>query len=285
MASLLKLREQRIPPGRDDKVLADWNGLMIAALARASAVFDEPNWLTLAEKAFAFITTTMQQDDRLAHSFRDGRTLDLGFVEDYAAMADGALALFQATQQQVYLDQVVAWVQTLDEHHGDAEQGGYFQTPGGANDVLIRPKTAEDGPAPSGNGQLVSVLARLADLSGENRYRDRANDVIRCFAGDTRKNPLSHTSLLSGLTMLAYPIQIVLVHGPGSEGDNWLQAALAAAPPGATVLKITPDTSLPADHPAQGKGQIGGRPTAYVCEGMTCRPPITDQRMLIQSFR
>jgi len=287
VARLLAVRAKRVRPGRDDKVLADWNGLMIAALVRASAVFDQPDWLQLAEDAFAFITTNMQTGHRLAHSFRDGRTLDLGFVEDYAAMADAALALFQATQQQPFLDQAMAWVQELEAHHGDKEQGGYFQTPTGADDVLVRPKTAQDGPTPSGNGQMVGVLARLADLTGDSSYRDRADALIRCFAGDTRKNPLSHTTLLSGLTMLAHPVQIVLINAPATAGpdheagaDDWLQMALKTAPPGATVLRVAHNTPLPPGHPAHGKGQIDGQPTAYICEGMTCRPPITEKRAL-----
>ncbi|MDH3663998.1 MAG: thioredoxin domain-containing protein, partial [Alphaproteobacteria bacterium] len=210
-ARLLTLRAERVAPGRDDKVLADWNGLMIAALARASAIFEEPAWLGLAETAFRFVTDRMQTGDRLAHSFRDGRVMDLGFVEDYAAMADAALALFQNTQRRRLLDQAIRWVQELNAHHWDDAEGGYFQSPDTAGDVLVRPKTAQDGPAPSGNGQMVSVLARLADLTGDAGYRERADALIRCFAGDVRKNPLSHTALLTGLTMLVRPSQIVFV--------------------------------------------------------------------------
>ncbi|MGI9505067.1 MAG: thioredoxin domain-containing protein, partial [Geminicoccaceae bacterium] len=114
---LLQVRKKRVPPGRDDKVLADWNGLMISALARASAVFEQPAWLGLAKAAFTFITDTMQRENRLAHSYRDGRTLDLGFVEDYSAMADAALALFQHTQDREYLEQAIRWVRELDATH------------------------------------------------------------------------------------------------------------------------------------------------------------------------
>ncbi|MEZ5933713.1 MAG: thioredoxin domain-containing protein [Alphaproteobacteria bacterium] len=277
---LLQVRKNRVPPGRDDKVLADWNGLMIAALARAGAIFDEPTWLTLAENAFAFIVTGMQQDGRLAHSFRDGRTLDLGFVEDYAAMADAALALLQHTQNRAYLDQAVRWVETLDADHWDGAGGGYFQTPTGADDVLVRPKTAQDGPSPSGNGQIASVLARLADLTGEPHYRERADTLIRSFAGDARKNPLAHTTLLTAISQRAHPLQIVIVSGT-PDGADLLQAALRYAPPGATVLAVGPDEQLPAAHPAHGKGQIDGKPTAYVCQGMACRLPVTDREALV----
>ncbi|MGI9420868.1 MAG: thioredoxin domain-containing protein [Geminicoccaceae bacterium] len=281
-ARLLEVRAGRVAPGRDDKVLADWNGLMIAALARASAIFEEPAWLDLAKTAFSFVTKTMQDDDRLAHSYRDGRTLDLGFVEDYAAMADAALALFQHTQEQRFLDQAASWVRELDASHWDEADGGYFQTPAGTGDLLVRPKIAQDGPAPSGNGQMVAVLVRLADLTGEERYRERADALIRTFAGDVRKNPLGHTALLTGLTMLDRSIQIVLVVEPGapgsgaSDGDGLLKAALAMAPSGATVQVVSPNESLAPGHPAHGKGQIDGKSTAYICEGRTCRLPIID---------
>ncbi|MGI9486051.1 MAG: thioredoxin domain-containing protein [Geminicoccaceae bacterium] len=275
VARLLEVRERRVRPGRDDKVLADWNGLMIAALARASAVFEKPAWLGLAEVAFMFVMKKMQDGNRLAHSFREGRTLDLGFVEDYAAMADAALALFQHTQKRCFLDQAIGWVQELDATHWDEANGGYFQTPSGTDDVLVRPKTAQDGPAPSGNGQLVGVLARLADLTGERHYRDRADALIRTFAGDVRKNPLGHTALLSGLAMLDHPIQVILMSGT-PDGVDLLQAALAAAPPGATVQTAGSDAVLPTEHPAHGKVQVDGKPTAYICEGRTCRLPITD---------
>ncbi len=282
---LLNIRESRIPPGRDDKVLADWNGLMIAALARASAIFAEPAWLGLARDAFTFITEGMQDGSRLAHSFREGRTLDLAFVEDYAAMADAALALFQHTQERPFLDQAIAWVQELDDHHLDQEQGGYYQTSAATSDVLVRPKTAQDGPAPAGNGQMVSVLARLADLTGETRYRDRADALISTFSGDVRKNPLSHTALLSGLAMLEHPIQIVLAGAPTPSFDELFQAALRSAPPGAVIQVITPNATLPPAHPASGKGEVDGKPAAYICEGRSCRLPITDADILRAALR
>ncbi len=280
---LLAIREQRVPPGRDDKVLADWNGLMIAALARASAVFDRPDWLHLAENAYQFVIDQMQTGDRLAHSYRDGRTLDLGFVEDYAAMADAALSLYQQTQREDYLERAEAWVGILNEDHWDAQAGGYFQPPSSATDLLVRPKTAQDGPAPSGNGQLASVLSRLADLTGDHAYRTRAEALLAAFAGDVKKNPLGHTALLSGLTMLASPQQIVIVtQATPPASDDLFRAAVAKVPPGATVIAIGPNTQLPADHPAHGKGQIDGQSTAYICEGMICQLPVTDVEGLMK---
>ncbi|MGH6912348.1 MAG: thioredoxin domain-containing protein, partial [Geminicoccales bacterium] len=282
---LLEARQQRIPPGRDDKVLADWNGLMITALAKASAVFEQPDWLQRAERAFDFVTSHMLRGDRLAHSWRAGRTLDLAFLEDYAQMAAAALALFEHTGKAAYRERAEAWLRHLDRDYPDADQGGYFQVPASASDVLVRPKNAQDGPLPCGNGTLVSVFARLFCLTGDDRYRLRAERQIAAFSGEATRNPLGHASLLSGAMLLERPVQIVLVGAPTSDGLATLRrAALAAPAPDAVVLSIAPDVALPRDHPAFGKGQVEGRATAYVCPGQTCRAPVVDPADLAASL-
>jgi uncharacterized protein YyaL (SSP411 family) len=282
---LLAVRAQRVPPGRDDKVLADWNGSIIAALAKAGAVFDEPVWLRRAERAFAFVVERMQQGGRLAHSWRAGRTLDLAFVEDYAQMAAAALTLFEHTGQKAYREQAEAWVAVLDEYYLDREHGGYFQAPGTASDLVVRPKNAQDGPLPSGNGLLVSVFARMFYLTGDPAHRRRAERQIAAFSGEAARNPLGHAALLSGAMLLERPVQVVLIGEPGSADLAALRrAALAAPVPEAVVLQVAPDATLPADHPAFGKGQLDGRATAYVCPGQTCLAPAVDPVELAASL-
>jgi uncharacterized protein YyaL (SSP411 family) len=274
---LLAVRAARVPPGRDDKVLADWNGPMIAALAKAGAVFDEPGWLQRAERAFAFVIHNMQHGDRLAHSWRDGRTLDLAFLEDYAQMAAAALTLFEHTGKQPYREQAEAWMKVLDEDYLDPERGGYFQAPASASDLVVRPKNAQDGPLPSGNGLLVGVLARLHYLTGDPAWRERAERQIAAFSGEAANNPLGHAAMLSGAMLLEHPVQVVLAGEPASPGLAALRrTALAAALPEAVVLQIAPGTALPAGHPAFGKGPLDGRATAYVCPGQTCLAPAVE---------
>lgn len=282
---LMEVRDKRVRPGRDDKVLADWNGLMIASLAKASAVFAEPSWLDLAKGAFAFIQKEMQEGDRLAHSWRDGRKLDLGFLDDYASMADAALALYQQTGETAYRDQAIAWVEHLDIHYRDDERGGYFQTSDHATDLLVRPKNAHDGPTPAGNGLMTTVLARLYNLTGDIRFRDRADELIRVFAGESEQNPILHATLLSSQAMMEKPVQIVLAGDP--EDPRLLELkrlALASPFPGATLQILGPDEALPAGHPAAGKGPVDGKPAVYLCEGQTCRLPITDPDQLVQQI-
>jgi hypothetical protein len=274
---LLAARSERVPPGRDDKVLADWNGLMIAALAGASAVFDRPDWLERARRAFAFVTTQMMTDDRLAHSWRAGRMLDLAFLEDYANMASAALALFERTAERGYLHHAERWTLRLDADYLDRANGGYFQVPEDATDVLVRAKNAQDGPTPAGNGTLLAVLARLHLLTGERRYQERAEQLLAAFSGEAARNPAVHAALLSGTFLLDQPIQIVVIGAPADPACQALRRVALTAPlPAAVILTLPPGEALPAGHPAAGKAQIDGRATAYVCPGQTCRLPVTD---------
>jgi uncharacterized protein YyaL (SSP411 family) len=276
-AILLEARAGRPPPGRDDKVLADWNGLMIAALARASAVFGRADWLERAARAFAFMTREMTSADRLAHSWRAGRSLELAFLDDYAFMAAAALALFESTAGNEYLRQAERWIDRLDADYLDHDQGGYYQVSASATDVLVRTKSAQDGPTPAGNGTLLSVLGRLFCLTGQRRYRDRAEQILRAFSGEALRNPTVHASLLSGTLMLERPVQIVVIGDPAEPACAALRrVALAAALSAGAVLSLAPEQDLPDGHPAIGKGQLGSRATAYVCPGQTCRLPITD---------
>jgi uncharacterized protein YyaL (SSP411 family) len=282
---LLAARRERVPPGRDDKVLADWNGLMIAALARASAVFDRPDWLARARRAFAFVTTRMMADDRLAHSWRAGRTLDLAFLEDYANLASAALALFERTAERGYLDQAERWLLRLDADYLDRGAGGYFQVPEDASDVLVRAKNAQDGPTPAGNGTLLAVLARLHLMTGERRYRERAEQLLATFSGEATRHPAVHAALLSGTHLLDAAVQIVVIGAPAEPACAALRRVALAAPlPAAVVLSLPPGQALPAGHPAAGKAQLDGRPTAYVCPGQTCRLPVTDPDALADAL-
>jgi uncharacterized protein YyaL (SSP411 family) len=273
---LLAARAQRVPPARDDKVLADWNGLTIAALARASAVFRRPDWLRRATAAFDCVCRNMADGDRLAHSWRGRRRLDLAFLDDYAQMAAAALSLFEHTADVGYLDRAEAWIGRVEADFRDPA-GGYFQVSAEADDVLVRPKNAQDGPTPAANGTLVSVLARLQVLTGKDLYRTRAEELVEVFSGEARRNPAVHSALLCGYTLLARPVQVVLI---GAADDPRLAAlrgvALGAAAPGLIVSTMAPGAVLPDDHPAARKDALGGRATAYVCPGQTCLPPITD---------
>ena len=274
---LLALRAGRVRPGWDDKVLADWNGLAIGAMANASAVFGEPAWLAAAETAYRFVAETMQADGRLFHSHRDGRTKHSATLDDYAAMARAALVLHEVTGDSDCLARARGWVDALDAHYWDADGGGYFLTADDAEALIVRTKSADDDATPSGNGLAAEVLARLWLVTGETRYRDRAEAAIAAFSGQINRNFFPLATLMNASELLQQGAQIVIAGEPGADDTRALHAAAIRAPAVArAVTAVPPGTELPATHPAHGKGPVEGRAAAYVCVGQTCSRPVTD---------
>jgi uncharacterized protein YyaL (SSP411 family) len=284
-ALLLAARRQRIPPALDDKILADWNGLAIAALTRAAAAFGRTDWHTAAEAAFSFVRHFMQIDDgrevRLRHTWRAGEARHTATLDDYAQMARAALLLYETTGDTELIAQARRWVATLDRHYWDNGGGGYFFTAGDADDVISRTKNAHDNATPSGNGTMVEVLARLFYHTGEAQYRDRAEALVAAFAGEAVKNAFPYTTLLLGADLLAHPVQLVVIGARDAAAtDALLRTAAVAATPNLIRALVAPDAALPATHPAAGKGQLDGVPTAYVCVGPTCSLPLTEPEAL-----
>ena len=278
---LFAARERRVKPGWDDKVLADWNGLMIAALAEAAAVFAEAPWLAAAERAFAFVCHEMSRDGRLCHSFRAGQLKHKGGLDDYALMIRAALALNEATGDAAYLAQAEAWAATLERHFRDKEEGGYFATADDVDNVIVRAKSANDNATPAGNGVIVEALARLYYLTAKPVYRERAEATLRAFAGQLEGNVFPLATLLNAADFLAHAVQVVLIgRCEDAELEALRQAAYGTAQPNRLLQTIAPDERLAEGHPAHGKTQAGGVATAYVCTGMTCSLPITSTAAL-----
>ena len=210
-AVLLAARNRRIRPGRDDKVLADWNGMTIAALAHAGLTFDRTDWLEMARTAFAVVQGRMGlPDDRLAHSLCQARPSAVGFIDDLAHMARAALALYQATGDETYLDQARRWTDAADRHHWDEDQGGYFHSAGHAEDVIVRTKPVHDAAVPSANGTMVQVLAHLAQITDSQAYARRAEATLAAFAGQFNEHFANMPALLTGFDLLAAPLLITL---------------------------------------------------------------------------
>jgi uncharacterized protein len=279
--TLWRHRETRIKPGWDDKVLADWNGLMIAALVRAALAFDNPAWLAAAAGTFAFVSSRMTRGGRIFHSYRAGQLKHIGSLDDHANMIDAALMLHEASAEAGYLILAESWVEILDRHYWDASGGGYFFTADDVADVILRTKSASDNATPSGNGTMAASLARLYYLTGKEKYRERAHAIVRAFSGQLESNVFSLPTLLNAAAFLAHPLQIVLAGTPGDLGFEELRrAAYSTSQPNRIVQIVPPGTALPAGHPARGKGPDGGKPTAYVCTGMTCSLPIISARGL-----
>jgi len=285
-AKLLALRDDRIRPGWDDKVLADWNGLMIAAMAGAGATFGEPAWIDAARLAFDFVANTMQKDGRLFHAWRSGKLNHAATLDDYAGMIRAALALHEVTGDGFCLDRAKEWADVLDAHYWDEDGSGYFFTADDAEALIVRTKSAEDNATPAGNAVMAQNLARLWFLTGETRYRDRAAKTVAAFSGALERNFFPFTSLMNAAELMQCAQQIVIVGKRGdADTDALLDAVFKADTPNRVLSVVAPDAALPENHPALGKGQTDGRATAYVCIGVTCSLPHTDPASLQTALR
>ncbi|MDX2143708.1 MAG: thioredoxin domain-containing protein [Rhodospirillaceae bacterium] len=286
---LLAMRAMRVRPGRDDKVLADWNGLAIEALVRAGLAFDRKDWIDLAARAFKAVCDTMLWRDeagrgRLGHSFCAGRLQHIDVLDDYAHMANAALALHGATFADSYLVQARSWVELARDLFWD-EAGGYFYTPTDRTDLIVRTKTVQDGAQPSGNGAMVLALARLHALTGEEGFGRRAEMVCQIFGAESMKSFPHAATLLNGVDLLSAPVAVVIAGDPTAADTLALLKAVHGVSEPNLVLAMTDDARpLPATHPAHGKARVSGKATAYVCRGPVCSAPMTDAMELATSL-
>jgi hypothetical protein len=281
-ATLLRLREGRVRPNRDDKVLADWNGLMIAALARAGIVFGHPHWIEAAGTAFAFIARAMDAGDgKLFHSFRAGQARHAGMLDDYGAMAGAAIALFEATGEDAYLAHARTWLDTVARNFSDGA-GGYFSAAADAPDVPARQRGAADNATPSGNGLVADALARLWLISFDPALHARCEALLAAFGAEAARSPAAHPYLLCAAGLLANGRSVVVSAGEGAA--DLADAAMRLADPSIVVTRLS-GAALPADHPAASKGPVDGRAAAYVCTAGTCQAPVTDPAALARAAR
>ena len=270
---LLEARAKRIRPGLDDKVLADWNGLMIAALANAGGLLDKKKWIELAARAFRFVAESMTKDDRLGHSWREGRLVFPGLSSDYAAIIRAAIALHQATGQRLYLDRAVAWSAALQRHHADPA-GGYFLSADDAEGLIVRLNVTIDDAIPNPNALQAQNLVRLALLTGDDQYRERADRLFDGLLPLTGENFFSHAALLSALDLRLRQAEIVCV---GQRAEEFAEAALKLPFLDRTLVRAPDANALPAHHPA--RTMIASAPkngAAFVCQGERCSLPLLE---------
>jgi uncharacterized protein YyaL (SSP411 family) len=282
---LLARRASRVRPGFDDKVLADWNGLMIAALTKAAETFDRPDWLAAAERAFAFVSVRMMSGVRLLHSYRVGEAKAPATATDYANMIKAALALANVTGNVDYLNRARAWTELLDHHYWAEGHGGYYLAADDTVDLIVRTINALDDATPNANGTMVSNLMALFSRTREERYRDRAEAIVRGFSGDVARNVFAHTGLLTATLDLNAPAQIVIVVPEGGDARELRRALANVSLPGAVVQEVREGDSIAASSPAHGKTALHGKPTAYVCIGPQCSAPVTDPAALVETVK
>jgi uncharacterized protein YyaL (SSP411 family) len=273
---LLLVRNQRPRPRRDDKILADWNGLAIAALAPNSIVFNEMSWLEHASDAFEFVTKNMIRDQRLYHSWCNGSLKTLGTLDDYACLIKGALALFETTGRREYLKTSMDLTHTLNKHYWDPDGGGYYFIADDSDGLIVRPKRAEDHSTPAGNSVMLKNLARLYYLTGDETFRIQAEEIISAFSGHAMENFFPHAALFSGVEFFRNAVQVFIVSSDYNDAALALQSVcLKSCDPNIISSIYTETDNLPKNHPAHGKNMLNGRPTAFVCRNERCSLPIT----------
>jgi len=282
-AKLLPVRGTRVRPGLDDKVLADWNGLMIAALVNAGLIFGELSWIEMAIRAFDFVGSAMTRGDRLGHSWRERKLKFPGLASDFAAMIRAALALYEATGQRAYLERALVWQQALDRDYANAEPGTYYLTAADAEGLVIRPASTADEATPNHNAVAAQNLIRLAVLAGDDTWRQKADRLIGAIAPLAAENLYMHMALLNAIDLRLRATQIV-VTGEGPGAHALLDAARKLPALDHIVLHAGKADTLPATHPARDKIVAAAGPQAFVCVGETCSLPVTDATGLMRTL-
>jgi uncharacterized protein YyaL (SSP411 family) len=277
-ARLFAIREQRPKPLRDEKAIASWNGLALAALAEAGRFLDRADWLDAAREVGAFLLGPLSTGDgRLHRTWRDGVAKGTGYLEDYADVAHGLLELHVATGELRWLEEAHRLATLAVDLFGDDEHGAFFHTPRDGEELVVRKKEFDDHPTPSGNSMLAYVLLRLARIYGDDELERRAVSVFRLTHALVGRVPSSFGWMLVALDQhFAPPRELAIVGGPG---DEIARAALAEWDPRA-VVAFGPSEEVPL---LAGKGRVGGRPAVYVCERFACRAPAVEPSELAGS--
>ncbi|MCA9393784.1 MAG: thioredoxin domain-containing protein [Candidatus Omnitrophica bacterium] len=281
--ALFPLREERPRPHLDDKVLVDWNGLMIGALAFGGRVLEEPRYLQAAEEAARFILANMLTDGHLLHRYRDGESSIPGMLEDYAFFINALIDLYEATFDPLYIEKAVALQAACDESFADKVNGGYYLTAEGADDLIYRPKEIYDGAIPSGNSMAALALVRLYHITFDKKYLDRAQKLFASFAGTVRKRPSAFAQMLMAFDFAVGPSAEIVIAGAREDAGvrDMSDEVFRSFIPNRVLIHRDSD-------PRKGEAlwelvpflekqpPVDGRPTAYVCENAVCQRPVTD---------
>lgn len=274
-AHLLKRRAERVAPGKEQRVLADWNALTVRGLVRAGQLLNEPGWLNAAATSAEFLHDQLVVNGRLRHSWRDGQAIVDGFMLDHAALALADLELFQATGEPTWFERAMALATEAHERFRDSNHSGWRQSTAGRERLLSAGHRVTDNAIPAGSSVMVEVCLVLARLTGDDTWQSRAETAIGSQQDRARQSPMDHGWLLRQIEAVAAPPQEIVVIGrPGSARDALTRAAVRRPRPGTVTVIATPQRT-PAAALLDERGEIDGRPTAYVCRGFTCQPPVT----------
>ncbi len=277
-AKLFAAREQRVRPGRDEKILASWNGLMIKAMAHAGRVLGRADFIASGERAVDFARAQLWRDGRLLATTKDGRARLAAYLDDYVFLLDGTLELLQARWRTTDLEFARALAQALIEHFEDESRGGFYFTADDHERLLYRPKPTTDDALPSGNGIAARVLLRLGSLLGDLNALHAAERTIDAFQSEVGRRASACSSLLMALDEQLHPLQTIVLRGHAAELPAWQARLVHDYAPSRLVFAIPDEATALPGALAQRKNLA--RVTAYVCSGHTCKAPVTSLEAL-----
>ncbi len=273
---LFSAREKRVKPGRDEKILTSWNGLMIKGLAEAGRLLGEERFIDSAQRAVDFIKTKLWVDDRLLATCKDGKVHLSAYLDDYVFLVDGIIELLQARWRKDDLDFAIKLLDVVLLQFEDKEKGGFFFTANDHEKLIMRPKPFSDDALPSGNGIAASVLVRLGHLLGERRYIDAAERTLKVAWNDILQIPYIHNALLLALEQFLFPQQYIVLRGDKKLLGDWVQQCKD------NYLLRRFLVAIPSDETDLPGALVSNKPqqqtVAYVCEGFECKPPITTKK-------
>jgi hypothetical protein len=279
---LLHIRERRVRPGRDDKALASWNGLMIRGMAMAAGALGRDDLAKSASRALDFVRRTLWRDGRLLATYNDGRAHLSAYLDDYAFLADAVLELQQVRFRADELQFARELLEVLLRHFADERAGGFFFTADDHERLIHRPKSFGDDATPAGNGVAAFALQRMGYLLGEPRYLEAAERTLRAGWAPMEKYPQAHTSLLTALEELLNPPEIIVLRGDETI-ETWRRELARLYSPRRMVLAVPAAASnLPA---AIAEKTPRGAAVAYVCRGTVCGEPVSSFAELAEALR
>ena len=286
---LFDYRSKRVHPGKDDKILTDWNGLMIAALAKGTQVLNEPEYAKAAGQAADFILKNLRQSNsRLLHRYRDGEALLPAYLDDYAFLVWGLIELYEATFKAGYLQQALKLTNEMLDLFWDDKSGGFYLTANDNEDLFFRSKEIYDGATPSGNSVAALNLLRLGRLTAKTEFEEKASAISRYFSKNIRELPITHTQMMLAVDFSLGPTYEVVIVGSqqADETKLMLKALREEFIPNKVVLfrdssQSSPEIIKIADF-VKRQSSIDGKATAYICLNYACKSPTTDVGKMLE---
>jgi uncharacterized protein YyaL (SSP411 family) len=283
-AKLLAVRDRRVRPGKDDKILVSWNGLMIDAMARAGVILGESRYLQAASKAADFVLQEMSQDGRLLHTWRHGQAKLDAYLDDYGCFANALVTLYESTFDERWIDEAVRLAEIMRQHFEDKERGGFYFTADDHEQLIARNKDLHDASVPSGNAMAATVLIRLGKMTGRTDFLESAHRALVAGLPVMQRAPTAAGQLLIALDMWLGPMQeLVLIGGGDLKANHAILDELHRSYLPSAVIAFRGETgesksavqSLHLKPLFEGRTAQNNQPTLYVCQNFACQAPVS----------